>query len=342
MLTPFILSAQLLLGGFLIDPAEKEKPMPDSPPKQSADAKPAEPDAEPALNPNVKTKTLGGRQLWGDVRYFRGWRIQQQVYTKHYRLLDATDVRHAWGTLGQCQARLKQVRDAENLPAMSGEAVILVHGIIRSSKSMAALQKRFETEGYTAVPFDYPSTRIDISGAADYLHQVIENLGGIEKIHFVCHSMGGLVVRAYTAKHHDARVGRVVMIATPNVGAELADKLKANAIFKLVLGPSGQQLTSEEAGFIASLPVPDLEFAVIAGGRLTDDGYNPLVPGDDDGTVSVDSTRLPGAADFIVLKGLHTFLTSQPEVLDASVRFLKEGRLRTEGVPESIPKATPK
>ncbi len=92
---------------------------------------------------------------------------------------------------------------------------------------------------------------------------------------------------------------------------------------------------------MAPLPVPDLEFAVIAGGRLTDDGYNPLVPGDDDGTVSVDSTRLPGAADFIVLKGLHTFLTSQPEVLDASVRFLKEGRLRAEGARESIPKEKP-
>jgi pimeloyl-ACP methyl ester carboxylesterase len=320
MWTAGILSAHLLLGGCPLEPAGKEAPMDD-----------------PPQNLNFKVKTLGGRQLWGDVQFFRGWRIQQQVYTRHYRLLDAHDVRHAWGTLEQCQARLKQIREEEKLEPMTGEAVILLHGIIRSSKSMSALRKRLEEDGYTVVPFNYPSTRIDIPGAAAYLHQVIEHLDGIEKVHFVCHSMGGLVVRAYRAEHPERQLGRMVMIATPNFGAELADTLKSNLVFKLVLGPSGQQLSREETGFIANLPTPDIEFAVIAGGRLVDDGYNPLIPGDDDGTVSVASTRLPGAADFLVVKGLHTFLMSDPAVLDAASRFLKEGRFRADGDPQPIP-----
>ncbi len=87
--------------------------MKEPPTSRPADASPAEPNADPPQYPNLKVKTLGGRQLWGDVQFFHGWRIQQQVYTRHYRLLDANDVRHAWGTLEQCQARLKQIREEE-------------------------------------------------------------------------------------------------------------------------------------------------------------------------------------------------------------------------------------
>src|SRR5690606_13773276 len=95
---------------------------------------------------NIELKTLGGRQFWGDVAYFRGWRIQQNVLTGHYRLLDPHDVRKAWGTLEECQTKLEKFRIDQQLPPMNGTAVVLTHGIIRSSKSFAALQKQLEAE----------------------------------------------------------------------------------------------------------------------------------------------------------------------------------------------------
>ncbi|HTN01020.1 hypothetical protein [Planctellipticum variicoloris] len=298
--------------------------------------------APPAGKTDVLTmKTLGGRLFWGDVEFFRGWRIQQNVFSKHFRLLDEADHRHASGTLEECQARLAEIRKERNLPPMQGRGVILIHGITRSSKSMKALAKAIEAEGLTAIPFDYPSTQVPVPESAEYLHRVISSLEGLERIDFVVHSMGGLIVRSYLTAHDDPRLGRLTMLGVPNRGAEMADLLQRNFLFRAVLGPAGQQLVSHPEGLISSLPIPRLEFAVIAGARGTPDGWNPLIPGDDDGTVTVASTRLPGAADFLTVPALHTFMLSNPAAVEASVRFLTTGRLRADQPAQPIVAAEP-
>lgn len=287
-------------------------------------------EADPPLDRSLIAKTLGGRQFWADVEFFREYRIQQNVLTGHFRLLDGEDFRQASGTRDECRDKLAAIRKAQRLAPMSGEAVILIHGLVRSSKSMRKLERHLALDqaGWQTFSFGYPSTQVDIAQAAEYLDSAIESLEGIERIHFVVHSMGGLVVRAWQAQHSDPRIGRMVMIATPNQGAELADRFERNMLFRAVYGPAGRQLVSAPDGFIASLPTPGFEFGVIAGGRGTERGYNPLIPGDDDGTVSVESTRLPGAADFILLDRLHTFLITAPETREYTLRFLKEGRFR--------------
>ncbi len=288
--------------------------------------------------PNLKLKTLGGMQFWSDVHFFHGWHIQQHSVTGHFRLLDANDVRHAWGTREECLAALDAIRKEQDLPPMMGRAVILVHGIVRSAHSMRPIRERLEADGFYVVGFNYASTRIDIPTAADYLQQVVASLEGIEEINFVVHSMGGLVVRAYLANHHEECHRRLVMLGVPNLGAKLAQDLKNNWLFKFVSGPAGQQLNNDPQGFIAALPTPDCEFAVIAGCRGTLDGYNPLVPGDDDGTVAVTSTMLPGAADFMTVRRLHSFLMSDPEVVESTHCFLTTGKLRADADPQPIPK----
>lgn len=290
------------------------------------------------LSRNFTMKTLGGRQFWADSLYWHGWRIQQNVLTKHYRLLDPEDYRHASGSLENCQDKLGRVKKRLKLPAMKGKAVILVHGIIRSSKSLAKMRKRLQKEGYTVVGFDYPSTRIGIPQAAEYLQNVIESLEGIDQIDFVVHSMGGLIVRQLAGQKKDKRFHRMVMLGVPNHGAELADKLKRVGLYKLLYGPAGQQLSTDKNGLIAKLPTPSFEFAVIAGGKGTLKGYNPIIPGDDDGTVGVASTRLPGAADFMTVRALHSFMMANDDAVDATVRFLKDGCLRADGNRHPIPK----
>lgn len=279
-------------------------------------------------------KTLGGRQFWVDVYFFHDWRIQQNVFTGHYRLLDGDDYRHAWGSFETCKRKLDELRRKLRLPPMNGPGVILIHGILRSSKSMGRLRAALEKAGYLVFPFDYPSSQLRIEEAAEYLHRALRSLDGVRPIHFVVHSMGGLVLRAYWKKHRDPRIGRVVMLGVPNQGAVLADKLKGLALYRALFGPAGVQLAGGKNAFIATLPVPDVPFGIIAGARGTPDGYNPIVPGDDDGTVSVASTRLPGAADFATVKCLHSFLMSHPTVIEYVLRFLKEGRFRPD--PEDI------
>ncbi|MEZ6067307.1 MAG: alpha/beta fold hydrolase [Planctomycetaceae bacterium] len=316
--------------------AATETPMPEPIGAEMAD--PASQDSQP-LPFNIPMPTLGGRQLWGDILHFRGWRIQQNVLTQHYRLLDPGDVRQAWGTIDDCRRALKTIREQQGLQPMSGRAVILVHGIIRSSKSFAALQSRLTGEGYVVVPFDYPSTRLPIAESARYLRQVIESLEGIEQIDLVVHSMGGLLVRAYlqqTASAPDLRIRRMVMLGVPNMGAKLANIAQKNVLFKSIFGPAGQQLIEDPEGVISKLPTPAFEFGVLAGSRGQPEGYNPLIPGDDDGVVSVSATRLPGARDYIQVIGWHSFLMSNTDCIEAAVRFLKTGAFRESGEREPI------
>lgn len=287
---------------------------------------------------NLAMKTLGGRQFWGDVRFFRGWRIQRHVLSGHYRLLDPRDVRLAWGTLTECESVLGQQQSQLQLAPMSGTAVVTLHGILRSSKVWSSLQSELEQDGLTVVSADYPSTQQPITAFADQLQELLASLKGIERIHLVVHSMGGLIVRAWCQRYSDPRLHRLVMIGTPNRGAEVASMLRENPIFQFVFGPAGQQLVHEtQDEFIARLPTPPLEFAVIAGARGHADGFNPLIPGDDDGIVTTESARLPGAADYLAVKVLHSFLPMSREVIAATRCFLATGALREDGIRQPIP-----
>ena len=285
--------------------------------------------------------TLGGMQFWGDVCYFQGYRIQRHVYTGHCRLLDKDNRRYQSGSLEECHATLDRLRRAGNLEPDVGHAVIYLHGIGRSSRSMRPILEAMPTVGFVHIPFEYPSTRVPIAQSAGYLNSVIESLTGVSKISFVAHSMGGLVVRQYLKEHADPRIYRMVMLGTPNSGAELADMLKRNVIFRTVYGPGGQELVTDPNGTISGLPTPAMEFGVIAGGKGDERGFNPLLPGDDDGTVTVASARLAGATDFLRVAKLHTFLLSDKTAIEAVKCFIEHGRFSLERDPSPIGKETP-
>jgi pimeloyl-ACP methyl ester carboxylesterase len=285
---------------------------------------------------SMHSKTLGGRHFWGDVHHFRGWRIQQNVFSKHFRLIDPDDIRHTWGSFDECHARLTRISEEKKLAPMKGPAVILIHGLLQSSKCMAQMSDQLEEAGYSAIEFDYPSTQVSIPEAARNLDRLIQSLDGIDEINFVTHSMGGLVVRAYTMEYDDARIKRMVMLGTPNQGAELADITQQYWILRTAAGPGARQLGTRTDGLIPKLPIPKFEFAVIAGSRGTSTGWNPLIPGDDDGTVTVASTKLPGAADFATVRALHSRLLWSEEVQTHTINFLKNGRLHADRDPQPI------
>lgn len=291
-------------------------------------------DDEAGASPGMRT--LGGRLFWGDVCFRRGYRIQQNVFTHHYRLLDPHDRRCASGTLSECRLELARIATDRGLALDTGHVVICLHGINRSSKSMNPVIRSLKTEPVTAVPFDYPGNRSSLAECADYLRQVVDSLSAAERISFVVHSMGGLVVRRYLQDHSDLRHHRMVMLGTPNLGAELASMLKSFILFRALYGPAGQELASGENSVAAALPVPEFPFGIIAGGRGDERGYNPLLSGDNDGTVTVASTRLPGAADFLQIRHLHSFLMSAPEAGAAIRCFLQHARFDLKSPPKPI------
>lgn len=295
-------------------------------------------DAGPLLaGRTIPAPTLGGMQFWADELFFHEWRIQRNVMTGHCRLLDGAAFRHAWGTYEQCLAALNEIKSRQNLPPMAGKAVLVLHGLGDSRLTMSRLAKYLQEQGgYTVFNVSYPSTRGTIADYARSLDNILKNLNGIEEVNFVAHSLGNIVIRRYLgdcatsagSPGPDPRIKRFVMLGPPNHGSIAANAFADNPLFTAVLGQPGQELGREWAWLEGSLATPSCEFGIIAGGLENSQGFNPLLPGDDDGIVTVESTCLDGSADFVVVPVLHAWLMNDSRVQRYTLNFLKTGRMR--------------
>jgi pimeloyl-ACP methyl ester carboxylesterase len=154
-----------------------------------------------------------------------------------------------------------------------------------------------------------------------------EQCGG--PIHFVAHSMGGLLTRLYVATHRPARLGRVVMLGTPNGGSEIADLLADLAIYRAVFGPAGQQLSTTTPPVLAALPPPDYAVGIIAGCRtIAPISSYFVLPRPNDGRVSVASSRLANMTDHVTIRACHTGLPRHRDAIAQTIAFLHAGRFR--------------
>ena len=284
--------------------------------------------------PNVDTPTFGGKQFWTDEFIYHDWRIQRQVLSSHYRLLDPENVRRAWGTFDQCDAEFARLKVERKLPPLKPRVVIVLHGLVRSRESMGNLCRYLETNGdFSVLNVSYASSREKVADHAKALARIVERLDGVQEINFVAHSLGNLVIRHYvgdsiesTASHcHDPRIKRIVMLAPPNQGTNMALRFKNNVLFQAVWGESGRELAETWPVLEPRLACPKCEFGVIAGGKRDENGFSPLLEGDDDFVVSVEETKLVGARDFAVLPVVHGAIMESREVHEQTLRFLDHG-----------------
>jgi len=282
---------------------------------------------KPNAGLNLPFPTLGGKQIWADTYIYAGWRIQQNVFTGHFRLLDDRDIRRAWGDEAACREAFEALRKEKGLKQSSPHAVILLHGIGRSKETFGKMAEAAVAAGYTVIDVNYPSTRRPLKEHADQLATILEGLEDIETVSFITHSMGGIVLRAYFQHHREWPEGlslkRAVMLGPPNNGSNMAAQVPSLP-FDLVYGESGQELASSD---LSHLPSPPMSFAVIAGGLNDGQGYNPLLEGDDDGVVTVTEAHLDGVEAFLVIDQLHTFLPKDKRAIAATLEFLQSGEM---------------
>ena len=191
---------------------------------------------------------------------------------------------------------------------------------------MRELAEELTQAGYQTVNVDYPSTNFPVEELADrYIPMAIESCAADSTVHFVTHSIGGILVRYWLANNDHSRVGRVVMLVPPNQGSELVDKLGGVRGFYLLNGPAGLQLGTDLASLPNTLgPIP-VETGVIAGSKSFNPIYSAIIPGDDDGKVAVARTHLDGMTDFIVLRHTHTWITGAPPAQYQVRYFLEHG-----------------
>ena len=216
------------------------------------------------------------------------------------------------GSLAECERALEQAHPAQ---APADHLVVLLHGLGRTRRSLARLDRALLEAGFTTARLDYPSTRKPIQEHAQTVADLLDHMPTPAKLSFASHSLGGLIVRQLLGYDSAWRpsVERVVMVAPPNQGASLAASLDKGSIMRGILGPSYGQIAQ---GFATTLPVPHVPVAIFAG----DVPGVPGVPGD--GLVSVDETRLEGSTEHHIVPAIHTFLMNHPAVIRGAVSFL--------------------
>jgi len=208
----------------------------------------------------------------------------------------------------------------------AADCVILVHGLARSHNSMLVMQHALDNADYQVINISYPSTRQPLEQLVTRgLPQAIASCPK-QKIHFVTHSMGGILVRMYLAQAKPQNLGRVVMLAPPNKGSGLADKLKGWQLYEMINGPAGMALGTGAGSAENGLGSADFELGVIAGNRSLNQFYSAMIKGADDGKVSVSETKISGMDDHIVLPVTHTFMMNSPQVIAQTKLFLENGK----------------
>ena len=205
---------------------------------------------------------------------------------------------------------LKKSRSA---PAGERDCVILIHGLGRTPLSMKRLEWTLARAGYQVVNLRYPSRSFPVERLAEeYLDKAVASQSQAGRVHFVTHSLGGIVLRQYLARHTMTNPGRVVMLAPPNHGSALAGRLKKSAVGRWILGPAGCELGPGASELPERLGPAHFQLGVIAAAN--------------DGKVSVQSARLDGMADFLVVPGTHTWIMWRADTSRQVLAFLQDGQ----------------
>lgn len=236
--------------------------------------------------------------------------------------------------------------DAATTTAALPECVILLHGLARTSKSMEPLAEQLRALQYVVVNMDYPSREFPIATLTEKaippaLAQCRQH--PISGISFVAHSLGGILLRLYLSTQTIPELKRVVMLAPPNKGSEVADNLKNLPPYDWINGPVGDELGTEPTSLPNTLGPVNFDLGVIAGTASINLILSLYLPNPDDGKVSVESTKVEGMRDFIMLPVSHPFIMKDEDAIAQIIHYLQQGKfLHTEDTIEPLPsKAEP-
>lgn len=219
-------------------------------------------------------------------------------------------------------------RSEYNQSAKLSECVVLLHGLNRSLRAMEDMAEGLQKAGFSTANVDYPSQQ----GTVEMLAPMAVDLGlkrcresGARRVHFVTHSMGGILLRYSHQANPIDDLGRVVMLGPPNQGSEVVDRMRDIPGAGFISGRAGMQLGTDKDSIPSKLGAVDFELGVIAGVGTINPWMSRMLPGYDDGKVTVERTRVPGMTGFMIVDSSHRYLMNSETVIRNTVAFLETG-----------------
>lgn len=267
---------------------------------------------------------------WSDEVIRHDWRLQRRPGTDECRLLGPEDRVIHTGSGDECRQALAKLEAAGTVTPVTGPTVIVLHGLGEGRKSMQPLVDYLRANvDATVLSFGYASTKAVIADHGRALATVVAGLPSADRISFVGHSLGNLVVRSWMAQATPAdlaRLQRMVMLGPPNQGSDLAKMAARVWVLAALSEGAARDLVIDWNKVGPTLPAPQCPFGIVAGGKGDGAGYSLFLEGDDDAVVRVDETRLEGADDFLIVPVQHAAMMKNPTVQQAVSEFLKMGR----------------
>lgn len=208
---------------------------------------------------------------------------------------------------------------------LDGPPVVLLHGLWRGWRAMQPLARALQREGFSTLNIPYRSGTMPVEKLAAHIRQQVEKIAGDQPVHFITHSLGGILARTLLGESVPWKTGRIVMLAPPNQGSEIVDWSKNHPLLHHILGPAGRKLGSDGVPCqLAALP-RHIEAAVIMGDRCPIPVFRKLLEPANDGIVSANKGRLEGLRGFSTIHADHTFIQMHPETIRLCLHFLKTG-----------------
>ncbi len=217
--------------------------------------------------------------------------------------------------------------------ASRNETVVLLHGLARTKNSMNKMASELEADGYRVINHGYPSTKATIDElAANVFKALGPQIQQAEAVHFVTHSLGGIILRQHLEDHTIPNLGRVVMLGPPSRGSEVPDRLGGIFLFKWLNGPAGNQLGTDTNSVPLQLGAPAFDLGVIAGDRSVNPILSMMIPGPDDGKVALARVKPSVLTDYAQIHATHTFIARNPTAIAQTKHFLKHGEFKKQEV----------
>ena len=275
--------------------------------------------------------TFGGAQFWEDVFFYQKWRIQRNLESKKYRLLDPWDIERHKGNFEECRKAFVKFIDIYQMPRQKGPMVVMLHGLAESKNIFRPLWRKALQKGYLVAAINYPSTEKRIDGHVKQLLFVMNHLEDVNEVHFVTKGIGAVILRKLLEVkapwQEKIRIKRIVMVNPTNQGSAFLTALSEKKFLRWIFGPVTEEMTIQKMRKVSTLP-ENLECGIIYCEhpikriiRFLPDKLAAILPNKDEAKLAV-------VKNITEIKNSKLNVFKNPKVSCAVLNFLAKGKFK--------------